>query len=233
MTCPHCLVKFYVKSAVDMSDPPDPRRYDDGYIQRRHLGGDADSFWYIDCAKCPACEKFIIDLISRQRDPLAGTHVTRRVWPKVPNRSPIPPEVPDEFRRDYLEACLILVDSPNASAALSRRCLQLILREKVGAPKSTLQKEIQWAIESGGLPSSVIDLLDVPRTVGNRAAHPTLSDAGAIVDVEPWEAEWCLEVIEALYDYVFVVPARNRERLERLERAREGGAQPHAERGQE
>ena len=64
----------------------------------------------------------------------------------------------------------------------------------------------------------------MPRKVGNRAAHPTLSDAGLIVDVEPWEAEWCLEVIEALYDHVFVVPARNKERLERLEQALNGGA---------
>ncbi len=37
-----------------------------------------------------------------------------------------------------------------------------------------------------------------------------------LVDVEPWEAEWCLEIVEALFDHVFVLPAKNRERLERL-----------------
>ena len=124
--------------------------------------------------------------------------------------------MPDEFKADYQEACLTLSDSPKASAALSRRCLQLILREKLGAKGRNLQEEIQWATESSNLPSHIVALLDVPRKVGNRAAHPMLSDAGLIVDVEPWEAGWCLEIIEALYDYLFVLPAKTEERLERL-----------------
>ena len=128
-------------------------------------------------------------------------------------------EVPDEFKRDYQEACLVLADSPNASAALSRRCLQFILRGKLGAQGKDLYNQIDWAIKSENLSSSIIELLDVPRKIGNRAVHPTLSYAGMIVDVEPWEAEWCLEVIEALYDHIFVIPVRNRERLERLGRA--------------
>ena len=69
---------------------------------------------------------------------------------------------------------------------------------------------------TANLPSSIVDLLDVPRKVGNKAAHPALTYAGVIVDVEPWEAEWCLEIVEALFDHVFVLPAKNRERLERL-----------------
>ena len=68
------------------------------------------------------------------------------------------------------------------------------------------------------MPSSVVELLHPIRKVGNKAAHPTLYDAGFIADVEPWEAEWCLEIIEAMYDYIFVLPAKNRERLERLDK---------------
>ena len=215
MKCPHCLANIYVKPAIGMSDPPDQRRYDDGYIQRRYLSKDADKFWYIDCTKCPSCGKFIIDLGSYDSHIEAGIDVVR-VHPKSSGRPPVPFEVPDEFSKDYKEGCLILGDSPNASAALSRRCIQLLLREKLGTPKDTLQKEIQWAINSVGLPSSVTDVLDAPRKIGNRAAHPTLTNAGEIVDVEPWEAEWCIEVIEALYDHIFVVPARNEERLKRL-----------------
>ena len=161
---------------------------------------------------------------SRSSFPDAATEQKIPVWPRHTGRSPVPPEVPDEFKRDYQEACLVLADSSNASAALSRRCLQFILREKLGAQGKDLYNEIDWTITSGNLPSSIIELLDVPRKIGNRAAHPTLSDAGMIVDVEPWEAEWCLEVIEALYDHIFVIPARNRERLERLGRALKSGA---------
>ena len=138
------------------------------------------------------------------------------IFPKVSPRGTAPHEVPPGFAEDYAEACLIFADSPKASAALSRRYLQHILREKLGAQARDLYREIRWAIENANLPSSVVDLLDVPRKVGNKAAHPTLKEAGVIVDVEPWEAEWCLEIVEALFDHVFVLPAKNRERLERL-----------------
>jgi hypothetical protein len=47
----------------------------------------------------------------------------------------LPSEVPPEFANDYKEACLIIANSPKASAALSRRCLQNILREKAGTTK--------------------------------------------------------------------------------------------------
>ena len=66
----------------------------------------------------------------------------------------------------------MIADSPKASAALSRRCLQLILRKELGAQGRDLYNEIQWAIQHGNLPSSVIELLDVPRKVGNEAEDP-------------------------------------------------------------
>ena len=128
-----------------------------------------------------------------------------------------PTEVPREFAEDYEEAQLVLKYSPKSSAALSRRCLQHILREKAGATGRNLYQEIQSVLDSNTLPSHVVDILDVPRRIGNMTAHPTTdSSAGTIVDIEPWEAEWCLEVIDALYDHYFVMPARNAERLARL-----------------
>ena len=172
---------------------------------------------------CPGqqCNQLCVWILSSRVYALTGLPPTgadtRLIHPRLTGRAHPPSEVPDEFVVDYREACAILGDSPKASAALSRRCLQLILREKLEAQGKDLYKEIQWVVEHSSLPSSVVDLLDIPRKVGNKAAHPTLSDGGLIVEVEPWEAEWCLEIIEALYDHVFVLPAKNRERLERLE----------------
>ena len=60
------------------------------------------------------------------------------IRPKAISRVPLPPEVPQEFAGDYKEACLVLADSPKASAALSRRCLQNLLREKSGTTKKDL-----------------------------------------------------------------------------------------------
>ncbi len=232
MECPHCLKTIYVEGRTHFNFNSRAA----GIALVDYAGHDGRRHWWLEKIVCPACREFIISVVfsdgtvedhrrpTPSKFPDEATEQKIPVWPRHTGRPPVPAEVPDEFKRDYHEACLVLADSPNASAALSRRCLQFILKEKLGAPGDNLHKEICWAIASGGLPSSIVDLLDVPRKIGNRAAHPTLSDAGMIVDVEQWEAEWCLEVIEALYDQIFVLPARNSERLERLGRALPSGA---------
>jgi hypothetical protein len=43
---------------------------------------------------------------------------------------------------------------------------------------------------------------------GNFAAHPMKSQqSGAVLDVEPGEAEWNLDVLEQLFDFFYVQPA--------------------------
>jgi hypothetical protein len=102
-----------------------------------------------------------------------------------------------------------LNDSPKASAALSRRCLQNLLRDKAGVKPSDLNKEIDDLLASKTLPSDLADTVDAIRNIGNFAAHPLKStDTGLIVEVEPGEAEWCLDVLEELFDFYFVRPGR-------------------------
>ena len=118
-------------------------------------------------------------------------------------------EVPPEFAGDYLEACLVIADSPKASAALSRRCLQHILREKARVKHpNDLAEAIQEVIDDPAVPSDVSATLDMVRNIGNFSVHPNKSlNTGEIVDVEPMEAEWCLDTIEILFDFYFVRPA--------------------------
>jgi len=131
----------------------------------------------------------------------------RMVYPKGNNRPPVPPGIPKEFAEDYTEACLVLTDSPKASAALSRRCLQHILREKAGIKKGDLATEIQQVIDSRTLPSHLNESIDAIRNIGNFAAHPIKStSSGEVVPVEAGEAEWNLDVVEALFDFYFVQP---------------------------
>jgi len=53
------------------------------------------------------------------------------------------------------------------------------------------------------------DALHHIRIIGNFAAHPEKTvNTGAIVDVEPGEAEWTLDVLESLFDFNFVRPAQ-------------------------
>lgn len=108
--------------------------------------------------------------------------------------------------------------SPKASAALSRRCLQHVLREKAGVKKGNLYDEIEEIVSSGKLPSDLAEALHHVRVIGNFAAHPEKSTStGEIVDVEPGEAEWTLDVLESLFDYYFVRPAKLAERKKALD----------------
>jgi Domain of unknown function (DUF4145) len=128
-------------------------------------------------------------------------------YPKTYTRT-IPPEVVDPYRQDFSEACKVLADSPKASAALSRRCLQAILRDKAATQARDLADQIEEVISSGKVPSHIQEGLHAVRQIGNFAAHTMKSTAtGVILDVVAGEAEWNLDVLESLFDHYFVQPA--------------------------
>lgn len=100
----------------------------------------------------------------------------------------------------------MLEASPKASAALSRRCLQAILRDKGFNHKELWQ---QIAAARSGLPGYIADNIEAIRHVGNFAAHPGKDQAtGDIIEVEPGEAEWLLSVLEELFQFYYVAPAQ-------------------------
>jgi hypothetical protein len=170
----------------------------------------------MDCPN-PNCGKKIIDLASGEpnldqyKSVTSGLKVVKTrqtVRPFASSRPPVPPVVDELFAKDYKEACLILTFSPKASAALSRRCLQNVIREKAGVKKGDLSNEIQQIIDSKSLPTHLNESIDAIRNIGNFAAHPLKSTStGEIVDVEIGEAEWLLDVLEALFDFYFVQPS--------------------------
>ncbi len=196
MKCPHCLVEI-----------------NPGFEQR-YLGNDKEKSWSVYTMNCPNpnCGKKIIDIASGKPN-LSHNGLEKIEWrqtvrPFASSRPPVPAEVEVKFAADYNEASLILTLSPKASAALSRRCLQNILREKAGIKKGDLSNEIQQVIDSKSLPSHLSESIDAVRNIGNFAAHPLKSTStGEIIDVEVGEAEWLLDVIEALFDFYFVQPA--------------------------
>ena len=197
MKCPHCLTSIHPKE------------------ENHILGNDSTSLWAVVWQTCPACKKFIIALheqYDRYRLSDGSDHYYKSrvllAYPKAPSRTPLPPEVPSPYRDDYREACMTLADSPKASAALSRRCLQAILRDHAGVKHGNLAGEIQQVIDSGKLPSHLTESLDAIRNIGNFAAHPIKSTStGEVIEVEDGEAEWNLDVLESLFDFYFVQPA--------------------------
>lgn len=171
------------------------------------LDTDKEFFWAAVYAICPSCERAIIRLLADPRTSELKSSWT--VHPKTTARSPLPDSVPERFATDYREAASVLHASAKASAALSRRCLQALLRQQAGVKPGTLDSEINQVLESKQLPSWLGDDLDAVRTVGNFAAHSIKStNTGEVVEVEPGEADWLLDVVEGLFDFYFVEPAK-------------------------
>lgn len=147
--------------------------------------------------KCPSCEKVTIICEGYSND------VKDLLIHILPNScaKKYPEYVPAQIRQDYEEACAIVNLSPKASATLSRRCLQGMIRDFWDIKKETLFKEIielkdkihptQWKV------------IDGVRRIGNIGAHME-KDVNLIIDIEPHESMKLIELIELLINDWYV-----------------------------
>ena len=127
MECPHCLKTIYVEGRTHFNFNSRAA----GIALVYYAGHDGRRHWWLEKIVCPACREFILSVVfsdgtvedhrrpTPSKFPDEATEQKIPVWPRHTGRPPVPAEVPDEFKRDYHEACLVLADSPNASAALN------------------------------------------------------------------------------------------------------------------
>ena len=109
--------------------------------------------------------------------------------------------------------------SPKASATLSRRCLQGIIRDFWGVSKGRLVDEIN-AVKERTDPL-VWEAIEGVRKIGNIGAHME-EDINVIVDVDPGEAQLLLlELIELLVKDWYVARHEREERLKAIVAARD------------
>jgi hypothetical protein len=189
MKCPHCLTAFHENwRTIQIDQEP-------ATLRSRVVK------WLI----CPTCRHHVMSMDVHEN---GGRLVGSGIFHPNAAARPISSDVPEPYASDFKQASLVLGDSPKASAALSRRCLQHILREKAGVKRGELSKEIDQVLASGQLPSHLGEAVDGIRNLGNFAAHPLKStNTGEVMDVEAGEAEWLLETLEGLFDFYFVQPA--------------------------
>ena len=162
-----------------------------------------------------------------------------RRWQLLPDSlaKPQPEYIPKPLVDDYSEACRIRDLSPKASATLSRRCLQGMIRDFCEIHERTLYKEIETLreqLEKGEGVRHVhhdsVDAIHHVREIGNIGAHMQ-ADVNHIIDVEPDEAQVLIGLIELLFDEWYVQRETRRQRLEELrniatvkeEQKKEGG----------
>jgi hypothetical protein len=135
---------------------------------------------------------------------------------------PQPDFIPKPIRDDYYEACAIRDLSPKASATITRRCLQGMIRDFCKISKGRLVDEIselRKQVEAGHGPPGVlldsVDAIDDVRNIGNIGAHME-ADINVIVDVDPNEAQKLIELVEALFSEWYVAAEARKARLGHL-----------------
>jgi hypothetical protein len=124
-------------------------------------------------------------------------------WNLLPESEakPFPDYIPKQLRNDYSEACLIKNKSPKASATLSRRCLQGMIRDFWGIKKGRLIDEIEEL--RAKVDKTTWEAIDSVRHVGNIGAHME-KDVNLIIDVDPEEAGLLIWLIETLFEEWYI-----------------------------
>lgn len=133
-----------------------------------------------------------------------GTGKPKEAWQLIPaaEMKVFPDYVPPAVLADYKEACLIRNLSPKASATLSRRCLQGMIRDFWGIKEGRLVDEIE-AIQEKVDPATW-SAIDAVRKIGNIGAHME-RDINLIIDVDSGEAALLIGLIEMLINDWYVI----------------------------
>ena len=182
--------------------------------------GDDDFGWGWKMGKCPRtdCGETLVRVGTFQHEynedgrrnpsPIWNSEKDYLVWPRRAQRIPLGHEVPQHIKEEYREACTVLLISAKASAALSRRALESIL-EQQGYTEGFLYEKIKAILSENSLPPDINDTIQTVRRFGNFSSHPPSDRSGnGIADVDPGEADWCLDVIERLINYFYTDPVK-------------------------
>jgi hypothetical protein len=142
-TCPYCHVKTTIIGDTNFSSSVH-------YYKSSSKDGFIGLYTRIIVCPNPECKEYVIsaDLYKANIDQIGRNIINEKQklaqWELKPKSAalPLPDYIPEQIRTDYYEACAILSSSPKASATLSRRCLQGIVRDFWGIVKNRLKDEI-------------------------------------------------------------------------------------------
>lgn len=206
--CPFCNVDIPITSDTHIIRHP-AFEYSDGEHARIVVGDIPSSTIAIEFYRCPKCNKYSI--FAKEY----GSYTKGLNIPLIPNShaKQFPEYIPEAIRKDYEEAYSIVNLSPKASATLSRRCLQGMIRDFYGITKSRLIDEIN-ALQTI-IPATQWKAIDALRSIGNIGAHME-KDIDTIIDVDPDEAEKLLLLIELLIDKWYVARHEEEELLKSI-----------------
>ena len=203
--CPYCnMIMSLSSESHSVRYPSFEREIGYNYISLPEQKVE-NSCLQIDFYKCPNCGQYTIYA--------TGIGMTVRdvnipIRP-ISSAKQFPQYIPEAIRQGYEEACAIISLSPKASATLSRRCLQGMIRDFWGITKPTINKEIDELKDK--IPADLWSSIDALRQLGNIGAHME-KDTNVIVDIDPNEANSLIQLIELLMKEWYI----NREERKKL-----------------
>ena len=201
MKCPHCTTTAY----IDWKEITFPTPTLDGIPD---VNG-----YTIQYGFCPECIKPIIQLQYGRIKSYDTTYwlsdIDKEIviYPHYSVGRTLDPSVPQKYAKLFRESEEVNNISPRASATLSRYLLQMLLHEELHICKRNLEDEIK-ELESGNhIPTKLVTMLQVMRRVANFGAHPKKStNSNEIVEVAAGESAVMLDLLEEVFDYIFVKP---------------------------
>lgn len=164
----------------------------------------------------PECEKFTVtaalfesEMGANGKEVYFGALSEWKLIPPSMAKS-FPSYVPEAILIDYREACLIQDLSPKASATLSRRCLQGILRDFWQVKPGRLVDEINQITDK--VDPLTWEAIQAVRKIGNIGAHME-ADINVMIDVDPDEAKLLIGLVETLLAEWYVAREERKTRM--------------------
>lgn len=199
------------------------------------IANENSPFTTVIAGRCTICNKVAIAVQRISRFCPPGTNsfgvepgVTQYSTVLLYPKSMLPDRAPNglnaEAKQDYDEARAVMGVSPQAAATLARRCLQYVLTTELEIPNETakgsfrpLIQIIDDARKSDRLSTRVKDALQDIREIGNIGAHPEIDLANTLIRVSEDEALYTIEVLEWLFDELYVHSERSQQMKQRIE----------------
>lgn len=209
-SCPYCNRDATISASNFSSDR---HRFN-------HQNKDGDLGLHTLVVTCPnpKCKEYVVTanltkLSYKAGEWHRGAHLLSWKLRPQSQAKPYPDYVPEVIQADYEEACLIKDLSPKASATLSRRCLQGMIRDFWKIRKKRLIDEIN-ALQPKIDPLTW-KAVDAVRKVGNIGAHME-KDINIIIDVDPGEADMLIGLIELLIKDWYVTRHEREQQLSEI-----------------
>jgi hypothetical protein len=136
-----------------------------------------------------------------------GSYTIKDSYPK--KTATVDPSVPKEMAADYLEAYRCFsVAAWHGCAVMVRRCIHQVVEHFKAQPGGSLYSQIEDLKNRHLIFPVLAELAQQVRVLGNHGAHPYDTKGNLLTELEMEDARSALDFCDAIFDQLFVTPAK-------------------------